>query len=58
MRPGSYEVDDRSTRRFFTMRNPSVRGFNDRGDQDLKLLLKLPYAILNKARLSYIYDFN
>ena len=58
VRPGSYEVDDRSTRRFFTMRNPVVRGFNDRGDQDLKLLLKLPYAILNKARLSYIYDFN
>ena len=26
--------------------------------QDLKLLTKMPYAILNKLRLSYIYDFN
>ncbi|MEY2786499.1 MAG: hypothetical protein RL277_2711 [Planctomycetota bacterium] len=58
VRPGSYEVDDRTSRRFFIMRNPVVRGFNDRNDPDLKLLSKLPYAILNKARLSYIYDFN
>ena len=58
VRPGSYEADDRSTRRFFSMRNPVIRGFNDKGDQDLKLLTKLPYAILNKLRLSYIYDFN
>ena len=40
------------------MRNPTVRGFNDKGDPDLKLLNKLPYAILNKLRLSYVYDFN
>lgn len=58
VRPGSYEADDRSSRRFFIMRNPVVRGFNDKGDQDLKLLNKMPYAICNKLRLSYIYDFN
>jgi hypothetical protein len=58
VRPGSYEADDRSSRRFFVMRNPVVRGFDDKGDSDLKLLSKLPYAILNKLRLSYIYDFN
>jgi hypothetical protein len=40
------------------MRNPVLRGFNDRNDPDLKLLAKLPYAILNKLRLSYVYDFN
>ena len=27
-------------------------------DPDLKLLDKLTYVILNKTRLSYIYDFN
>jgi hypothetical protein len=32
--------------------------FKDKGDQDLKLLGGLSYAILNKVRLSYIYDFN
>jgi hypothetical protein len=58
VRPGSYEADDRSTRRFFIMRHPVLRGFNDRGDPDLKLLTKLPYVILNKLRLSYVYDFN
>lgn len=58
VRPSSYEADDRTTRRFFTMRNPVLRGFNDRGDPDLKLLAKMPYAILNKLRLSYVYDFN
>ena len=58
VRPGSYEAEDRNSRRFFIMRNPTVRGFNDKGDPDLKLLTKLPYAILNKLRLSYVYDFN
>jgi len=58
VRPGSYEVDDRATRRFFVMRNPSLRGFNARGDNDLGQLIDLPYVIVNKTRLSYIYDFN
>ncbi len=58
VRPGAYEADDQISRRFFVLRKPSIRGFKDRGDQDLKLLNNLSYAILNKARLSYIYDFN
>jgi hypothetical protein len=58
IRPGAYEADDRATRRFFVMRSPVLRGFDDRGDQDLKLLKELSYVILNKLRLSYVYDFN
>jgi len=58
VRPGSYEADDHSSRRFFVMQNPTLRGFNTRGDKDLELLNRLDYAILNKLRLSYIYDFN
>lgn len=58
VRPGSYEVDDRATRRFFVIKNPVMRGFNPREDPDLKLLAKLSYAVVNKTRLSYIYDFN
>jgi hypothetical protein len=58
VRPGAYEADDRVTRRFFIMRKPKVRGFEHGGDEDLKLLDGLAYAILNKARLSYVYDFN
>jgi hypothetical protein len=58
VRPNSYEVDDRATRRFFAMRNPVLRGFNTRDDEDLTLLTKMSYVIVNKTRLSYIYDFN
>jgi len=58
VRPGAYESDDHLSRRFFVIRKPQVRGFKDQGDQDLKLLGGISYAILNKLRLSYIYDFN
>lgn len=58
VRPGSYEADDRSSRRFFVMRQPEVRGMSVDGDRDLELLKELPYVILNKTRLSYVYDFN
>lgn len=58
VRPKSYEADDRSTRRFFVMRDPEVRGMKLDGDRDLELLKKLDYAILNKTRMSYVYDFN
>jgi hypothetical protein len=58
VRPGSYEVDDRATRRFFVMRNPQLRGFNSRGNDDLGQVKDLSYLIINKTRLSYIYDFN
>jgi hypothetical protein len=58
VRPGCYEADDRSTRRFFVMQKPEVRGMKIDGDRDLELLGGLSYCILNKTRLSYIYDFN
>ncbi len=57
VRPGAYEMDD-PTKRFFVMRKPEVRGMDFSGDNDLELLKDLPYAILNKGRLSYVYDFN
>ena len=57
VRKGSYEVDDRLTRRFFVMVEPELRGMNLEDDDDLKLLSKLDYLVLNKTRLSYIYDF-
>ena len=58
IRPNAYEISDKATRRFFVMREPKLRGFKDQGDDDLKALLEMPYAILNKERLSYVYDFN
>ncbi len=58
IRPGAYEVTASATRRFFVMREPELRGFNHRDDHELKQLINMPYAIVNKARLSYVYDFN
>jgi len=58
VRPGSYEADDKRTRRFFVMTQPEVRGMNLDGDRDLETLKKLDWVILNKTRLSYIYDFS
>ena len=58
IRSNAYEISDKATRRFFVMRNPTVRGFKDHGDNELKQMFSLPYLILNKERLSYIYDFN
>ncbi len=58
VRPGAYEADDRASRRFFVMQKPVVRGFDTHEDQDLKLINDLSYVIVNKLRLSYIYDFN
>jgi hypothetical protein len=58
VRAQCYEATDKATRRFFVMHNPEVRGMQLEGDKDLELLKKLSYAILNKTRLSYIYDFS
>lgn len=58
VRPNSYEVDDQNTRRFFVMTDPELRGMNLEGDRDLETLTKLDWVILNKSRLSYIYDFS
>ena len=58
IRARAYENSDKATQRFFVMRNPVVRGFKDQGDPHLKKLTNLSYAILNKQRLSYVYDFN
>ncbi|MCP3920906.1 MAG: hypothetical protein GY711_35710 [bacterium] len=58
IRSQAYEISDKATRRFFVMRTPKLRGFKDHGDGDLKKLAGLEYLILNKERLSYIYDFN
>ena len=58
IRPSAYEISDKATRRFFVMRNPQLRGFKHKDDRELKALLSMEYVILNKERVSYIYDFN
>ncbi|MFN0206541.1 MAG: hypothetical protein ACKVS6_09555 [Planctomycetota bacterium] len=58
VRPGSYDVNN-VNKRFFVVEEPKVRGIELRGDDDeLAVITKLPYLIVSKDRLSYIYDFN
>ena len=58
IRPGCYEITDHKSGRFFVIKSPVVRGVEWEEDEDLKLLESLDYAILNRERLAYIYDFN
>lgn len=58
VRPGAYEADDANPSKFFVMTNPELRGMNLEGDRDLETLAKLDWVILNKRRLSYVYDFS
>ena len=57
VRPKAYETDD-VTKRFFVMEAPQIRGLDLEEDQDLAVLKNLPYIVVNKTRLAYIYDFN
>lgn len=55
---GAYEHAHNSGRRYFVMRDPTVRGLNTEGNAELGVLKKLGYAIVRKDRMSYVYDFS
>lgn len=55
---GAYEAaSSGGARRFFVMQNPVLRGLNLEENRELKLLKGLSYGIVQKSKLSYIYDF-
>lgn len=55
--PGAYEPTHNSGRWYFIMQNPSIRGLNLDDSEELEVLKDLPYCIVRKSKLSYIYDF-
>lgn len=57
IRPGAYEAQALESR-FFVMEDCSIRGFDPEMGRDFQKLEKLPYAILRKEAISYIYDFS
>ncbi len=57
VRPNAYEPTD-GARRFFVMEAPEIRGVRLEGDKDLEILQGLPYVIVNRETLSYVYDFD
>jgi len=57
--PMAYEtLPTATTRRFFVMLEPVLRGLNIDGNPELRCLKGLPYAIVQKEKLAYIYDFS
>lgn len=54
--PGAYESNPMTGRRYFIMQRPTVRGL-DLDHPELKVLKSLDYAILQKDRMAYVYDF-
>jgi hypothetical protein len=57
VRPGCYDVNNQN-KRFFIVEEPKIRGIEFKQDDELAVLSRLPYLIVAKDRLSYIYDFN
>ncbi|HEB53701.1 MAG TPA: hypothetical protein ENI87_10655 [bacterium] len=55
--PGAYESNALTKRSYFIMAEPVVRGL-DLNRPELALLKNLPYAILKKDRMAYVYDFS
>ena len=56
--PGAYEFSHAGGRRYFIMQSPVVRGLNLQGNDELRVLHGLDYAIIHKSRLAYVYDFS
>lgn len=57
IRPGAYEGQAAKEQRFFVMENCTVRGLDLDVSPELAILTKLPYAIVNRCRIAYLYDF-
>lgn len=55
--PGAYEPSRGAFRRWMVLAEPTVRGLNVEGRPELGVLDGLGYAIVQKSRLSYVYDF-
>lgn len=57
--PMAYEsLPNTPHRRFFVMAEPVIRGLNIDGNPELRCLKGLGYAIVQKDRLAYVYDFS
>lgn len=56
VKPGAYEAQPVTGRKYFIMMQPVVRGLDLRRPE-LALLKKLDYAILRRDRMAYVYDF-
>jgi hypothetical protein len=54
----AYEPSRTGGQRYFVIQEPVIRGLVLDGSSDLRLLKGLSYAIVQKDRLAYVYDFS
>ncbi len=54
---GAYQMH-KSRHWYFVMQDPKIRGLNIEANDQLKVLESLPYIIVRKDKLSYVYDFS
>lgn len=55
--PHAYEPGRGPGKRFFVIQQPQIRGIDTANSEALRALASLEYAIVQKSKLSYIYDF-
>ena len=56
--PQAYEPAHGGRKWYFIMQEPRIRGLNLEANDELKILRSLPYVIVRKSKLAYIYDFS
>lgn len=56
--PGAYQPSAGPRRWYFVMQEPKIRGVNLEANEHLAVLKSLPYIIVRKDKLSYVYDFS
>jgi hypothetical protein len=56
--PGAYEPSRGPSRRWFVLAEPRIRGLDVQGHPELGILEDLGYAIVQKSKLGYVYDFS
>ncbi len=54
----AYEPTHGGRRWYFVMEEPKIRGLNLEANAELDILKALPYVIVRKDKLAYIYDFS
>ena len=55
--PRAYEPSQGPIRRWFVLLEPVIRGLDVSGREELRVLDNLGYAIVQKGKPSYVYDF-
>lgn len=54
---GAYDRNDLGDRDFLVMIDPVIEGLSGHSEREFKTLLDVPYVIINRRRVAYLFDF-